>query len=362
LPSHYAINGRFGAQRVTGVQRVAHALLRALDAQERLPGQWQLLAPPGIEWPPLARIALASRGFPPGGGHAWEQWAVAEAAARGARVLNIAGSGPWLGGPQVSWLHDAAVFDHPQAYRPAFVAWYRALFRRRASRGDLLLVPSRFAQQRLALALGVPESRLLVLPHGADHLDAVEPDASALQLLGLADADFWLCIASANPTKNLQRLLAAHARLPAAGRPRLVLAGGANPRVFAPSSAAPAGSGVMHVAAPGDALLKALLRQARALVLPSLVEGFGLPAVEARRAACAVVAARAGALPEVCGPRAEYVDPLDVDDICRGLQATLAPGHLAWLRGEGPEGAAARCWGDVAHDLLRLLADWEASR
>ncbi len=274
----------------------------------------------------------------------------------GAVVLNIAGSGPWFGGPQVSWLHDAAVFDHPEAYRPAFVAWYRALFRRRARRGDLLIAPSRFAQARLALHLGVAEPRIAVLPHGADHLDVIEPDAGAPARLGLGGVDYWLAVASANPTKNLDRLVQAHARLPAAGRPRLVLAGGRNQRVFA--AAGPAGGGVLQVNEPDDATLKALLRGARALVLPSLVEGFGLPAVEAMREGCAVVAAQAGALPEVCGEAAEYVDPLDVDDIARGLAATLDEGRLQQLRERGRARAAEMRWSDTAAALLTLLARW----
>ena len=64
--------------------------------------------------------------------HAWEQWALPRAA-RGALLLNLSGSAPWLGArTSVAMLHDAAVFEHPQAYTAAFVAWYRLLFRRLA--------------------------------------------------------------------------------------------------------------------------------------------------------------------------------------------------------------------------------------
>jgi len=152
---------------------------------------------------------------------------MARAATGGARVLNIAGSGPWFGGAQVSWLHDAAVFDHPEAYRPAFVRWYRLLFRRRAGRGDLLITPSHHAQERLAHHLGVPPSRLHVLPHGADHLDDVDADGAALARLELEPGCYWLCVASRNPNKNLTRLIRAHAR--AGGGLPLVLVGAGLP-------------------------------------------------------------------------------------------------------------------------------------
>lgn len=360
MQTRILINGRFGSQRTTGVQRVAHALLAALDAGPALPGAWSLLSPPGVAWPAWRQIGLERPRAAGLRGHAWEQLVLGAAARRGC-LVSIAGAGPWLGGPQVSWLHDAAVFDHPEAYRPAFVAWYRALFRRRARRGDLLVAPSAFSRARLALHLGVPEARIAVLPHGADHLDAIAADAGALARLGLAGADYWLAVASDNPTKNIARLVQAHSRLPAAGRPLLVLAGGGNRRVFAAGAAA-LPSGVRPVGTPDDAVLKALLQGARALVLPSRVEGFGLPAVEALQAGCAVVAARAGALPEVCGDAAEYVDPLDVDDIARGLALTLDEPRRAALRQRGRARAAGLRWSDTAARFVALLSAWEPQR
>jgi glycosyltransferase involved in cell wall biosynthesis len=360
LPSLHVINGRFGAQRVTGVQRVAHGLLRALDTRADLPGAWQLLSPPGVAWAPLARIGLQVRRWPRGAGHAWEQWAVARAAAGGACVLNIAGSGPWFGGPQVSWLHDAAVFDHPQAYRPSFVRWYRALFRHRARRGDLLITPSAHARERLALHLGLPAPRLHVLPHGADHLDAVAAEPGLLARLGLQAGHYWLCVASGNPNKNLPRLARAHAR--AGGGLPLVLVGADDPRVFAPgpagSQALPAPAALLLRPAASDAELKALMQGARALLVPSLVEGFGLPALEAMRQGCAVMAARAGALPEVCGEAALYVDPADDDSIADGLQRLARDDVLvAGLREAGRRHAAPFTWARAAAALLALLRE-----
>ena len=59
----------------------------------------------------------------------------------------------------------------------------------------------------------------------------------------------------------------------------------------------------------------ALLAAARVLAYPSLDEGFGLPMLEAWQHDVPVVAARAGALPEVAGDAARLVDPLDVDEL-----------------------------------------------
>jgi glycosyltransferase involved in cell wall biosynthesis len=357
LAHDYLINGRFLAQPLTGVQRVAHGLMQALDDELAAGAPWQLLLPPGVPAPALRHLRPARTG--PGWlrGHAWEQGVVGAAAARrGAVVLNIAGSGPWFGGPQVSWLHDAAVFDQPGGYTPAFVAWYRALFRRRVRRGDLLVVPSAHARDRLALHLQVPASHLWVLPHGGDHLDAIEPRHEVLQRLGLVPGTYWLCLASPSPNKNLARLVRAHARLGGVHGP-LVLAGTANPRVFAAGGAVGADTAVRGLQAPSDGEVKALMLHARALVVPSLVEGFGLPALEAMRLGCPVVAARAGALPEVCGDAAEWVDPLDEADIARGLAATLDAVRCEHLRQAGRARAEPLTWRAAARRLLARLAE-----
>jgi glycosyltransferase involved in cell wall biosynthesis len=275
-------------------------------------------------------------------------------------VLNIAGSGPWFGGPQVSWLHDAAVFDHPQGYRPAFARWYRALFRHRARRGDVLVTPSQHSRERLAHHLALPPSRLHVVPHGSDHLDEVVAAPGLLARLALRHGAFWLCVANSNPNKNVARLLRAHAW--AGGGLPLVLVGRGDDRVFGRSAAVMTGADVRWLPDASDAELKALLLAARALVVPSIVEGFGLPALEALRTGCAVLAARAGALPEVCGEAALYMDPLSEDAIAQGLERLCRDDALVTgLRSAGPQRAAPFTWARSATMLLDVLRQEAAS-
>lgn len=69
---------------------------------------------------------------------------------------------------------------------------------------------------------------------------------------------------------------------------------------------------------PGD-VLATLMRGARALVFPSLYEGFGLPVLEAMALGTPVLTSREGSLPEIGGEAAVYVDAYDVGDIGAGL-------------------------------------------
>lgn len=348
------VNGRFAAQRTTGVQRVAREVLLALD---RLPAAegWTLLCPPSAEPPSLRRVAVRRVGASGVPLHAWEQ-AVLPWAARDGLLVNLAGGAPALARRQLAVIHDAAVFDHPGAYTPAFRAWYRMLFRRLARRGDALLTVSEFSRGRLSAALGVPPSRLGVLPLGADHLLDVSPDAGLLAAHGLREGGFVLAVGSANPTKNLAALVAAWGRIAHDGV-TLVIAGGRNDRVFADDGHADP-VGVLRLGAVDDATLATLYQHALALVFPSIYEGFGLPPLEAMGFGCPVLAAREASIPEVCGDAAAYLDGTDAGAIGRGLRRLLDDAPLRErLRRAGPAQAARHRWAGAAEALAARVAE-----
>ena len=343
------LNGKFTAQRTTGVQRVAAHLAQALDA-ERPPGRWVLLCPPQGHPPALQHIEVRHVG--PAGLplHLWEQ-AVLPWMARQGCLLNLAGAAPALVRRQFVLMHDAAVFDHPEAYTWVFRHWYRGLFRLLARRGAGLMTVSAFSRGRLAQALHVPPERFTVLHNGADHLDGVLPDEQVLDHQGLRGVPFLLAVGSANPTKNLARLVAAFARLPP-GPLKLVIVGGANAQVFAGADAADP-PGVLRTGPLDDGALVALYRHARALVFPSVYEGFGLPPLEAMACGCPVAVARAAALPEVCGEAALYFDPLDTAALAGVLARLVADDGLCQrLREAGGLHVQGFRWQKAAEGLL----------
>ncbi len=365
------VNGKFLAQPLTGVQRAAGELLAALDAAlAAAPGgpvqAWQVALPPGAAAPAWRCLQPRPVAAPLGLGslHAWEQWAL-PAAARGALLLNLSGSAPWRRpGDSVAMLHDAAVFEHPQAYTTAFVQWYRLLFRHLGRRARALLTPSRFSAQRLALHLGVPEARLWLQPLGADHLDRHRGGDAAVDARGvwpLAEllpalppgTPFLLAVGSRNPTKNLARVEQAFVQA-AAARPslQLVLVGEARATVFRGDAGVAAHPRIHRLGRVDDRQLQALYRHGRALVFPSLTEGFGLPPLEAMHAGCPVIASACGALAEVCGDAALTVDPLSVPEIAAAM-ARLADdaAEAARLRAAGHVQAARWRWAEAGRTL-----------
>jgi glycosyltransferase involved in cell wall biosynthesis len=75
-------------------------------------------------------------------------------------------------------------------------------------------------------------------------------------------------------------------------------------------------------------MLVTLIRGARAVLFPSLYEGFGLPVLEAMLLGTPVVTSRTSSLPEVAGDAALYVDPYDTDDIARAIKTIAADADL----------------------------------
>jgi glycosyltransferase involved in cell wall biosynthesis len=265
-------------------------------------------------------------------------------------------------------MHDAAVFEHADAYTFAFRMWYRLLFRRLGARAGALVTVSQFSQGRLARVLGVDPARLQVVHNGADHFSRIEADASVLDAYGLSPQRYVLIVGTEKRTKNIRPLLDVWCSLPRDPGQVLVWVGGGNRRVFSPSADLDktpeelAGDAIVRTGVICDERLKALYENAAALVVPSTYEGFGFPAVEAMAAGCPVLVARSAALPEICGTAALYFEPTDLEHAGALLRRLLADEPLR--RGMVDRGRArARLFSwDSVGTALALQAEVLTSR
>ncbi|HYE50381.1 MAG TPA: glycosyltransferase family 1 protein [Azospirillaceae bacterium] len=358
------VNGRFLAQRLTGVQRYARELVTALDARlaERAeagePWPAVIHAPPdAADLAGLRHIALRRVGSRTG--HAWEQLDL-NASARGALLLNLGNTGPLLHPRQLVAIHDAGVYACPESYSAAFRAWYRVLYAVLGRRALKVLTVSRFSALELTRYAGIRAERLAVVPNAADHFAAQAPAADALARFGLEPGGYVFALGSASRAKNTAAVARAMAMLPEP-RPLLVTAGHRDPRIFADTGES-LGAGVRELGPVSDADLKALYGGALCLVFPSLYEGFGLPPLEAMIAGCPVVAARAASLPEVCGDAALYVDPHDPADIAAQVARVVADAGLRReLAERGRRRAADFGWRRSADRLLTILDEVTSS-
>lgn len=348
----FIYNGRFATQKTTGVQRVARELIVALG---HLPesNRITVAVPPIPDFESVQGTSVVKMGF--GKGIFWEQVVLPLFAGRH-RIVNLSNSASIFRWNQVIYMHDAAVFDTPAHFSWRFRAWYKLMFWILARTSSCVVTNSDFSRKRLAHHCGVSPERISVVPLGADHLDAVEPDASVLQEHKLASKRFVLAVSSMNPTKNFGRILEAFRQLddPTID---LVIVGMKNSTVFGDvqdiQGVAPNIKAVGYIS---DEKLKALYQHAHCFVYPSIYEGFGIPPLEAMRNGCPVIASSSSALPETCGDAALYCNPHSVDDIARKLHLMLhSPDLRSTLIERGRSHAARFSWGASAESLSRII-------
>jgi glycosyltransferase involved in cell wall biosynthesis len=346
------INGRFLTQRLTGVQRFAGEITRALDAmaaEGRLPGA-RLLLPAGAS-SPFAHIPAE-----PGKlrGQAWEQLEL-PLRARGGVLLNLGNTAPLASGrAQAVVIHDAGAFDTPESYSTAFRAWYRGLHHALPRVGARLVTVSEFSRGRIAHHLRIDPGRIAVMPESGEHILRETPDPAVLAKHGLDAGRFALVVGTRAAHKNLGGLGDAAGLLGAHGM-KLAVAGAADPAVFR-AETGPAGAHVALLGRVSDAELRSLYGAALCLIFPSRYEGFGLPPIEAMSCGCPVVAADAASLPEVCGEAALWFDTEGPRRLADALARLVTePGLAAHLAVAGRARAAGFTWRGAAERLLSLL-------
>lgn len=351
-----AINGRFLTQGLTGVQRFATEIVGALDT---LPAAGQapamrVLAPRGAVAPAWRALAVETVGTRQG--QAWEQLDLASAA-RGRMLVNLGNTAPLrLGRSQAVVIHDAGAFDTPESYAFAFRSWYRLLHHALARSGARLITVSEFSRGRIAHHLGIAPARIGVIPEGGEHMlrDPAAPEALARH--GLVPGRYALAVGTRAAHKNLDTLAAAAALLAGRGL-TLAAVGAADAAVFRPAASA-AGPGAVALGRVSDAELRALYEGALCLVFPSRYEGFGLPPLEAMVCGCPVVAARAGAVPEVCGDAALWFDLSQPASLTAQLARLLdEPDLHGAMRAAGLARAEKFTWRRAAESLLALVGN-----
>ncbi len=231
--------------------------------------------------------------------------------------------------PQVVTVHDLGPERLPDCFDGRFAAYARRAHPFAARRATVVMTPSEATASDIRELWGL---EAVVAPFGPGQAPA--PDRGAPR--------HFLYVGDNEPRKNLGRLLAAYARYreDAPDPLDLVLAG----------SATADGPGVRVERAPD---LASLHRHAAALVLPSLLEGFGFPVLEAMHAGTPVLAADIPCLREVAADAARFADPYDVASLAQGLTELATVGPLREeLRRRGTARAAAFSWERCAQTYL----------
>ena len=244
--------------------------------------------------------------------------------------------------PVVVTVHDLAVLRQP-GWFPRWSRTYGQHLMPRAIRlADRVVCVSQATGHDVTALLGVPETKVRVVPNGIDALFSEPPRGRPV------DGPYILFVGTPEPRKNLERLASAVSVLIAEGRPeRLVLAGadgwGGVQLPFAER--------VVQLGRVADPVLRDLYAHASCVAYPSLWEGFGLVAGEALAAGCPVVCSDIPALREVAGADGTYCDPRSIPSIADALRRSLTtprPAPRRELTWEAAASSLADVWRELA--------------
>lgn len=228
--------------------------------------------------------------------------------------------------PWVVTIHDLGPLTHPEYFSSSRPWLLRKAIQHVARHSTRVIAVSYATAEAIEEVAGPAiRDRVVVIPEGV-HERFFQP-ASSTHLEDLRDlpesgTPYLLWTGSINPRKNLRNVLTAFERVADSIPHHLVLAGGLGWESEEVIQSI-ARSAVRHrIHRPGyvtDAQLQALYQGAAGFLYISLMEGFGLPILEAMASGCPVVTSNISSMPEVAGDAAIFVDPFNPEHIAEGM-------------------------------------------
>lgn len=363
MTRHWAINGRFLTQKITGVQRYVREIVQAMDHQIAAGGPLtsgldvELVTPSGIVDPPaLSAIRLRIAGEMGGSaasGHAWEQLALPRELRGG--LLSLGNGGPVRHRKHIVCIHDVNTRSFPASYALPFRLLQFVMVPALGRSAARIATVSHHSAGELARRGLCTPSKLMVASCGHEHALRWSARHTAATR-AVAGRNTIVLIGSPAPHKNMAVLLGIADRLAAEGL-QLAIVGHVDRRVLRPDKA-PIGAGNVHwLGRLSDDALTALLQDSLCLAFPSFVEGFGLPPLEAMTIGCPVVTSDRASMPEVCGPAALYAEPTEPDEWMECFTRLRGDELLrARLLATGRERTTRFSWSRSAHAYLEAMA------
>jgi glycosyltransferase involved in cell wall biosynthesis len=269
----------------------------------------------------------------------------------------------WTPCPSVVTIHDTTLWILPRFHPRRRLLAMRPFIPAGARHARAIIAVSAATKRDVVRTLKVPEAKVHVVYEAAAPqfrpLGRTPPVEAVRRKYALPES-FALYVGTIEPRKNLVRLFEAFQQVRRQGCRASVLAlvgnrGWSDAVILASVERLGLGGAVRILGqAPTDDVV-ALYNLADVLILPSLYEGFGLPVIEAMACGTPVVTSPNGALAEIAGDAAEYVDPTQVESIAAGMRSVLNdPERRALLRAAGLRRAAQFSWEATAAQTRRV--------
>lgn len=297
----------------------------------------------------------------------WEQLVLPELARRNRldllhATVNVA---PVVGAcPTVVTVHDLSFLRYPEAFPPLQRLYLRTQVLRSLRAARRIIAVSAATKQDVIRLARLPDGQVDVVPNGVDLAFCPAPpgEIEAFRAYKGLPPRFILHLGTLEPRKNLVRLVQAFGQVRAASAAmadvKLVLAGGKGwdyDNIFQEVGQLGLAADVLFAGYVPDEELPWWYRAATVFAYPSLLEGFGLPVLEAMACGVPVITSNVSALPEVTGDAALLIDPTSVGQLADALLAVLGDAKMACEMGQrGLQRAANYHWERTAQETAAV--------
>jgi glycosyltransferase involved in cell wall biosynthesis len=261
-------------------------------------------------------------------------------------------------------LHDLMWIDYPELvfndfFRQRFIRIYGNIFIKRAlENSDSIVAISNQSKQHALKRYNLSAEKIHVIYNGIDHA-YFDKYASRKIPDAFQNRKYIYSIGHTRPYKNIPRVITAFKRISDEFPDvELIIVGRGDYESKLKKQVAEyeLQNRVIFVGHLPDEIMIPLFKNALFLVFPSLIEGFGLPLIEAMELGCPVLASNIPVIEEICGDAYEKVDPYSAVDIAKGMSKLLSSEiYREDLREKGHERAKFFSWEESAKELLSLF-------
>ena len=266
---------------------------------------------------------------------------------------------PEFSGPRFVTVHDLSTLKFPQFHPSARVKLVEKMIKKTFDSDANIIAISDSVRHEMIMDHAVNESRISVIPNGISHgfADQCADEEAVLAKYGIQRGKFFLCVATIEPRKNISRLCSAYNLF--IEQTKLDW-----PLIFVGDegwNSQDDHAAISHLIEKGLSKylryvnvsdLVGLYRTSKALIFPSLCEGFGLPIIEAQACGCPVVTSNIRPMSDLVSEQDILFDPYDIEAIAAGIVKSIHGLEPGMVRDSGPP----RTWRDVADDTIRLMA------
>ena len=266
--------------------------------------------------------------------------------------------------PYIVTIHDLILHHYPTgkaSTKSPFVYYvkylgYRLTMQAAIMKAKKIITVSQATKGEIISHLHVPQEKIHVTYEGVDTHLVAKKNLSFTKV-----TKYFLYVGNAYPHKNLEKLILAFAMLrqKVVEPIHLVFVGKEDyfyKRLKQFVRDQGLSSHIYFYEHISDTDLSLLYQHAVALVLPSLMEGFGLPALEAMANNCRVVASNIPSIQEICKDSAEYFNPQDKEDIFHVLEEVLytSSEYRKAKISEGKDLAKKFSWLEMAKESYKI--------